>query len=249
MLRDCLPGLALCSLAAVLQLTPLSSAQEMEAVLLGNSAGRPTAMAFAPGVDDQFYVAEKGGRIFIFRNGNYVPTPFLDIRSIVHNPGESGLLGFIFDPDFQTNGYFYVAYTTNGNQGDSMLSRFSIQPGNVNAADPNSEQIIWGPITQLSSGHKAGDLEFGPDGMLYHALGDGDGGSANNLGTAQDLSDPRGKILRFDVRLPYPHIPPDNPYVNSPSADGRIWASGFRNPYRIDIDPVTGDVYVGDVGS
>ena len=160
-------------------------------------------------------------------------------------------MGFVFDPEFELNGYFYLAYTMASvtGFGGSVISRFTMMPGSVDIADPASEHIIWGPIAQQTEGHKGGDLEFGPDGMLYHALGDGDAGSAMNRPTAMDLTDPRGKILRFDVRAPYPHVPADNPYAGSATNDPHIWVSGFRNPFRIDVDPVTGDVFVGDVGA
>lgn len=223
--------------------------QGFEASLLGNTPDRPTTLGFAPGVNDRMYVATKRGRIWVFQNGSYLNPPFLDIRSQVNDGGENGLLGFVFDPDFQTNGHFYVAFTTGAGSGDSMISRFTVPQGSLNAADPNSEEIIWGPIPQQTMGHKGGDLEFGTDGMLYHSIGDGDGGSAMNLGTAQDMSDPRGKVLRFDVAAPFPHVPQNNPYVGTAGADPHIWAMGFRNPWRLEVDPQSGDVYVADVGA
>ncbi|MEL6714171.1 MAG: PQQ-dependent sugar dehydrogenase [Planctomycetota bacterium] len=93
---------------------PSASAQLMEAVRVGAAAGRPTAIEFAPGVDDQAYVATKQGRIWVFRNGTYLSTPFLAIQSIVQDAGEGGMVGFTFDPDFQNNGAFYVAYGLEG---------------------------------------------------------------------------------------------------------------------------------------
>ncbi|MEM8713741.1 MAG: PQQ-dependent sugar dehydrogenase [Planctomycetota bacterium] len=224
--------------------------QDFEPVLLGTSGGRPTVIEFAPGVDDQCYIAEKGGRIFRFRDGNYIAPPMLDIRSIVDDFGEGGLTGFVFDPEFEQNGHFYVAYNTPSTigVGDSMVSRFTMLPGSVNTADPMSETILFGPYPQETEGHKAGDIEFGPDGMLYYAIGDGDAGSANSLDTAIDLTDPRGKVLRFDVRAPFPHVPADNPFVGSATVNELIWTYGLRNPFRLDVDPVSGDVFVGDVG-
>ncbi|MEM8710065.1 MAG: PQQ-dependent sugar dehydrogenase [Planctomycetota bacterium] len=232
-------------------LTSPGFAQDVQPVLLGTVPGRPTTIEFAPGVDDQVYVAEKTGRIFRFRDGAYVPTPVLDLRNVVDDNGEGGLVGFAFDPEFETNGHFYVAMnvpSTTGT-GDSMISRFSMMPGSVNLADPASEVIIWGPILQTTPGHKGGDLEFGPDGLLYHSLGDGDAGSALNSDAAMDLANPRGKILRFDVRAPYPHVPANNPFVGSMTENEHIFVSGLRNPFRMEVDSVTGDVFVGDVGA
>jgi glucose/arabinose dehydrogenase len=239
------PGLVLSVL-----LVSSVGAQDFEPVLLGTGAGRPTAIEFAPGVDDQLYFADKQGRVFRFRDGNYVGTPVIDIRTQVDQTGEGGLLGFVFDPDFETNGYFYLSYNTYSTVGvgDSVLSRFSMVPGSVDIADPMSEHLLWS-YPQETDGHKGGDIEFGPDGMLYLSLGDGDAGSAMNLPTSMDLTDPRGSILRFDLSVPFPHVPADNPYAGSAVEDEHIWVSGFRNPFRVDVDPVTGDVFVGDVGA
>ncbi|QDV08609.1 Quinoprotein glucose dehydrogenase B precursor [Planctomycetes bacterium Poly30] len=249
----CTIALALAGFAApAFALAPaVASAQDFEPVLLGTAAGRPTAIEFAPGVDDQLYLSDKQGRVWRFRDGNYVGTPVLDIRASVDDTGEGGLIGFVFDPEFEMNGYFYLAYNMVSTTALSatVISRFTMMPGSVDIADPASEHIIKGPIPQQTEGHMGGDLEFGPDGMLYHAIGDGDAGSALNLPTAMDLSDPRGKVLRFDVRAPHPHVPADNPYAGSTTNDPHIWVSGFRNPFRLDVDPVTGDVFVGDVGA
>ncbi|MEO0661551.1 MAG: PQQ-dependent sugar dehydrogenase, partial [Planctomycetota bacterium] len=198
-------------------------------------------------VDDQAYVATKQGRIWVFRNGTYLSTPFLAIQSIVQDAGEGGMVGFTFDPDFQNNGAFYVAYGLEGTTfGDVVVARYTTLPGTDDVADPNSEEILFGPSPQFAGQHKSGDLEFGPDGMLYFAYGDSDPARIDL--PSQDLSDPRGKILRFDVSAA-PYIPADNPYVGTPGANPYIWATGFRNPWRIDLDPLTGDLYVADVGT
>ena len=80
---------------------PQGSPAGFEATLLGDAADRPTSLAFAPGEPGRLYVATKRGRIWIFENGNNTGTPFLDIRSIVNDAGEGGLLGFAFHPDYQ----------------------------------------------------------------------------------------------------------------------------------------------------
>ncbi len=222
--------------------------QSVRATLVATATDKPTIIEFAPGVTDSIYVATKEGRIWVVRNGVLQPTPALDISAQVVNVAESGLIGMVFDPDFQTNRYVYVAFNTGTQSGDSMISRFTFAPGSTDLIDPNSETIIWGPFPQGSVAHKGGDLEFGPDGMLYHGIGDGGATIFNGPEIAQDITSPKGKILRFDVRAPFPHVPQNNPLAHAPGADPHIWAVGFRNPFRIDVDPVTGDIYVGDVG-
>src|SRR4029079_16668735 len=87
--------------------------------------------------------------------------------------------------------------------------------------------------------------QFGPDGMLWYSLGDD-----NNYDLPQNGASRFGKILRLDVDRPPTYAPVDNPFVApGDTRDDWIWALGFRNPWRFSIDRLTGDLYVGDVGS
>lgn len=232
----------------VVAVPSLAAPQAARATFVATIADHPTAIEFAPGDLRRIYVATKEGRVWSVRHSLPQQTLALDISPLVRNIAESGLVGMAFDPNFQSNRHVYLAFHTGSQQGDSMISRFTFIPGSDDLIDPNSETIIWGPVPQGSSAHKGGDLEFGPDGMLYHGLGDGGTGLFSGPDIAQDLSSPKGKILRFDVRAPFPHVPQDNPLASTPGADPHIWAQGFRNPFRIDVDPATGDIYVGDVG-
>ncbi|MBK7271583.1 MAG: PQQ-dependent sugar dehydrogenase [Flavobacteriales bacterium] len=95
-----------------------------------------------------------------------------------------------------------------------------------------------------------GDLDFGPDGLLYIPLGDG-GEPGDVMNNAQDPSDPLGDIIRIDVSDPDTTytVPPTNPWANAQSDTlPEIWASGLRNPFRFGFDALTGDLWLGDVG-
>jgi len=95
--------------------------------------------------------------------------------------------------------------------------------------------------------HNGGQLQFGPDGMLY--IGMGDGGAARDPGNrAQNPGDLLGKMLRIDVDRSAPYaVPPDNPFLNNEAARPEIWALGLRNPW-FSFDRKTGDLFIGDVG-
>ncbi len=228
-------------------LTGLANAGDFTVERVALSLQRPVTVTHAPGDATRLFVAEKPGRIRFVRNGSVVNPAFLDHLAFVNDAGEGGLLGLAFHPDYENNGYFYISYTAGSGNGDSVVSRFSVSASDPDLADPASETIIWGPLPQQHQGHKAGDLHFGPDGKLYLSIGDGSvGGDPDNH--AQDLTDPRGKILRFDVDLPWPHIPTDNPFLSDPAALDEIWSLGLRNPWRFSIDSATGDMYIGDVG-
>lgn len=199
--------------------------------------------------DDRIFVVQRAGFIRIVTDSNQVaPTPFLNIQSQVNSGGsEQGLLGLAFDPDHSNNGHFYVYYTTGPGNGTSVVSRFTV--GNdPDIADPASEVVMY-TWPQPYSNHNGGDLEFGPDGMLY--IGFGDGGSANDpQNYSQRLSEPLGDMIRIQVLADGSWaVPADNPWVNvTGDTLPEIWASGLRNPWRFGFDRLTGDLWIGDVG-
>jgi glucose/arabinose dehydrogenase len=162
-----------------------------------------------------------------------------------------GLLGLVFDPDYDSNGYFYVNYNYEDLGGDKFtrVSRF-IVTGDPDTADPNSEFIVFS-IQQPGVDNNGGDLNFGPDGYLYIAMGDGeDDGDDDNR--AQNPLLLLGKVLRIDVSgttsMTNYLIPPDNPFVGDAGTLDEIWAIGVRNPWRFSFDSATGDLYLADVG-
>ncbi|MFZ0547672.1 MAG: PQQ-dependent sugar dehydrogenase [Candidatus Promineifilaceae bacterium] len=201
--------------------------------------------------DERLFVTLQDGRISVIEaDGTVQATPFLSITDRVSGGGELGLLSLTFDPDYDTNGYFYVNYThQEDSQIYSRVSRFSVS-GNPNAADPNSEFIILS-VEQPGPDNNGGDLLFGPDGYLYIGLGDGEDDQDND-NRAQDPQELLGKLLRIDTSATTSTtnylIPNDNPFVGDPGTLDEIWAMGLRNPWRFSFDSATGDLYLADVG-
>jgi glucose/arabinose dehydrogenase len=117
----------------------------------------------------------------------------------------------------------------------------------ANVADPASALAVLG-VDQPFPNHNGGQVLFGPDGYLYVMLGDG--GSAGDPGDrGQSLADLLGSILRIQpLETGGYAVPADNPFVGLPDLRPEIWSYGLRNPWRVDIDPATGDLYVADVG-
>jgi len=184
------------------------------------------------------------GQIVIYDGAQVLPAPFLDISGLVSSGGERGLLGVAFHPNYASNGFFYVNYTDAA--GDTVISRYSVS-ADANLADPTSAFILL-TIPQPFSNHNGGQLQFGPDGYLYIAVGDG-GSGGDPQDNAQNLGSFLGKILRIDVDGGVPYaIPADNPYAGIAGALEEIWASGLRNPWRFSFDRLTGDLFIGDVG-
>lgn len=195
------------------------------------------------------FVVQQGGTIRVIVNGKVRSRPFLDIRDRVVSGGEQGLLGLAFAPDYATSKRFYVYYTARGSGADTLAE---FRAASADRADAGSGRVLFA-IPDPESNHNGGQLQFGPDGLLY--VGIGDGGGANDQhgarGNGQNLGSLLGKILRIDPRAsggrPYT-IPSDNPFVGRAGARGEIYAYGLRNPWRFSFDRATGALAIADVG-
>lgn len=196
--------------------------------------------------DGRLFVVEQPGTIRILADGSLQETPFLDIRDRVGDAGfEQGLLGLAFPGDHADSGRFYVAYTDT--VGDSVLARYRVDPDDPDRALPDSEEVLL-EVSQPFPNHNGGHLAFGPDGYLYHGLGDG-GAAGDPQQQGQNPGTLLGSMLRIDVDTSEGYdIPEDNPFVGDPSGRDEVWAYGLRNPWRWSFDPATGDLYIADVG-
>jgi glucose/arabinose dehydrogenase len=210
--------------------------------------GRPLDISHAGDGSKRLFVAEQGGLVYVIEGGDVQGTPFLDIRDQVSGGGEQGLLGIAFHPDFPDDPRLFVHYTDKA--GDTVVSSFAVDPGSPDAADPDSETVIL-TVDQPYSNHNGGGLEFGPEGYLYIALGDG-GSGGDPLDSGQRLDTLLGKILRIDIDRTSAGkayaIPSSNPFAGDAGRRGEIWLYGLRNPFRFSFDRRTGDLWLGDVG-
>lgn len=207
---------------------------------------QPVFVCAPPGDLQRLFVVEKNGLIKIRLATGSVVT-FLDLNALISAGSEQGLLGMAFHPNYATNGYFYVNYTNT--TGATVIARYTVS-ANPDVANAASGLAIL-TVTRPSTSHNAGWLQFGPDGYLYIAMGDGD--FANDpAGNAQNTGLLLGKILRIDVDNPAGGlnygIPPSNPFVGAGNPRDEIWAIGVRNPFRCSFDRLTGDLWIGDVG-
>lgn len=225
----------------------------MTTVRVASGLSNPLFVTHAPEDFGRVFILEQLGRIRILKNGELLPTPFLDITSLVVTGGERGLLGLAFHPDYSKNGYFFVNYTTPTKDGvDTVVARYQVTE-NPDLANANSALTLL-RLVQPRGTHNGGWMSFGPDGYLYIATGDGGRDILPN--NAQDLTDNLlGKILRVDINSDdWPEddlrnygIPPGNPFVGL-EGDDEIWAYGMRNPWRCAFDSLTADLYITDVG-
>lgn len=220
---------------------------------------RPIILTHGGDGSNRIFVASQHGVIYSFADDDKATSSkkFLDIQDRVRyldDSNEEGFLGLAFHPKFKENGEFFVFYTPKkGEQPHTnYVSRFRVSKDHPDQADPASEEVLL-KVDHPFWNHDGGTIAFGPDGMLYIALGDGGAGN-DPFGNAQDMTSILGKILRIDVDKKEAGrnyaIPADNPFVKASEMKGRpeIWASGLRNVWRLAFDRKEGTLWAADVG-
>lgn len=190
----------------------------------------PTDVAFLP--DGRILVVQQHGAIRVIEGGTLLSDPAITLSA--GTGGDRGLLSVAADPDFSTNGYIYVLYTSS-----ALKQRISRLTMVGNTISPASELILLENPKSWSGFLNAGAVRIGPNGMLYASFGSNGEGAG-----AQDISSLEGKMVRINRDGT---IPPDNPYAGTPGARAEIYASGFRNPWRFSFGP-DGTAILGDVG-
>lgn len=203
---------------------------------------------------NRVFILEKEGQVEILNltTGLLNTAPFIDLRGVIDPSGEQGLLGMALAPDFATSGVFYVHL--NNLNGDTEIRRYRAQTANPDLADTSTADVIFTATQPAATNHKGGWIGFGPDNLLYIALGDG-GGANDPFGNGQNRNSLLAKILRIDPATDgFPAdplrdyaIPAGNPFASGGGAPETL-AWGLRNPFRASFDRATGDLYIGDVG-
>jgi len=194
----------------------------------------------------RIWVAYQDGRIEVIEDGT--PGTQLAYQLDADGSAEHGLQGIELDPDFDNNHYIYVYYTANSPEPHNRLSRLTVDPTTENTILAGSELPLL-ELPNLSDygnppWHIGGAIHFGLDGSLYVQIGE-----SQQTVASQDLESPLGKIFRVDPANGNPL--PDNPYYDAGNGitwRDYIWASGLRNPFAGDLNPITGQFLVGDVG-
>src|ERR671914_508437 len=220
---------------------PAQRGRPVRLLLLGRFES-PTYITAPPGERRRRFVVQRAGSIVVVRGRRR--STFLDIEDLVSTGGESGLLSMAFARDYPSSGRFFVYYTDN--QGFIQIDQFR-RSGDPNRADPASRRSVM-RVPHSRFNHKGGQLQVGPDGMLYAGFGDGGGGGDPDE-NAQNLGRILGKLIRIDPRPNGGYdIPSSNPFRGRGGARGEVYAYGLRNPYRFSFDRRRGHLTVGDVG-
>jgi glucose/arabinose dehydrogenase len=270
---DRLPLLAVLALLALLALPGDARADDPQlpdgfsTVTVASGLFDPTAFAYAP--DGRVLIAEKRGLVRVIHpRGSQAATTILDISDHVATGGDRGLLGIAVDPEYATNHYVYLLYTFDDHLGDSeaqktaRLTRVVINPddtvtggehvllGSTGTAPCPTPSNTVDCIPSTSNSHTIGTVRAAPDGTLWVGSGDGSDYNAMDPGALRTLDEQSlsGKILHVDREgrgLPgHPFCPGDNVLTHVCT---KLYAKGFRNPFRFSLRPGAGPV-VGDVG-
>ncbi|WP_339617622.1 discoidin domain-containing protein [uncultured Gilvimarinus sp.] len=206
-------------------------------------------MEFEISQDGRVFIASKCGALYAWDIDNGTPTQ-TDTVPNVRCVFEDGLLSVALDPNFTQNNYIYFQYTSPGSI--TRVSRFTVNPDN--SIDHNSESVVLQWITgDEAHGHMGGSMQFDMAGNLIITTGDNKaaGGYFQPAaqGTSGNTNDLRGKVLRITPTANGSYtIPAGNLFAGDALHRPEIYAMGFRNPYRLNMDPLTGCLYVGDIG-
>jgi glucose/arabinose dehydrogenase len=229
-------------------------------VTVASGLNQPIGLMSVPGDDSRLFVIGKTGVIYTLNVNNdghvktytTLPTPAIDLTSLVYPQDNRGLLGMAFPADYQTSGNVYLFTNTLATGLDlGMIVRYQRDAANPDRFAPASRQVIFSAPVGIY--HHGGCLRFGPDGFLYFSKGD-----EGNIGILQARNPGTyyGKILRLDVtRDDFPldplrnyGIPEGNPFAHTAGGLPEVWAEGLRSPWQFSFDRQTGDIWVGDVG-
>jgi cytochrome c len=232
---------------------------------------------FASHLDEpmELDIMKDGTILFVERKGaiKMYKTEKDELKTIakmdVHTKYEDGLLGLALDPDFDRNYWLYLFYSPKGDKPIQRVSRFLLLGDSLIAS---SEKVVLEiPVQRDECCHSAGSLQFGPDGLLYIALGDNTSPfntkqkyDADGFGpmderpgrspfdaqkSSANTNDLRGKILRIKPERDGSYsIPKGNLFPDGAGGRPEIYVMGCRNPFRMSIDMKRHWLYWGDVG-
>lgn len=206
------------------------------------ATGLTGATALETTGDGRVFICEQTGALRVVKGGRLLAEPVLTLP--VEADWERGLVGVTVDPAFPSAPFVYVCYVARRPAVHHRVSRFTLH-GDM--ADPASELVLLEGDDQtrlggkIPAGHQGGAVHFGPDGLLYVAIGDQTAGLP-----AQDLGTFQGKLLRIRADG---SLPEDNPFLAQAEGKYRaIWALGLRNPYTFAIRRPDGVMCINDVG-
>lgn len=187
--------------------------------------------------DGRFLVTERAGKLFLAEKGkdNLEMSGLPDIRA----RGQGGLFDVVLHPDYENNGWIYLAYSSPEGSGgtNTAVSRYKLEGTQL----VNEELIYKATPNAGTSHHYGGRIAFDEAGYLYFSIGDRGSRDQN----PQDITRDGGKIYRLNDDG---SIPSDNPFVNENDARKAVYSYGHRNPQGLRMNPKTGKIWEHEHG-
>ncbi|HKQ40328.1 MAG TPA: PQQ-dependent sugar dehydrogenase [Verrucomicrobiae bacterium] len=204
-----------------------------ETAIILPGIGQTTDIEWAPDTSKRLFLTQKDGTVRVMQNGALRPEVFAALSA--YTSSECGLIGLCFDPNFLVNHYIYFFITVSASE--QQIVRCEEVPGGA----PRFDVLLRGLPTQ-GNNHDGGGIAVGLDGKLYFSIGD----LGSGVGVNSDLSSLAAKVGRCNLD--------GSEVVFNPFHDGAgpnndyIYARGFRNPFKLSIQPTTGLVWVDATG-
>jgi hypothetical protein len=211
---------------------------------------QPVFVTAPSGDGHRIFVVERRGRVRIVTGQRTEPRSFADLRHRVIRPDgpetidQRGLFSIAFSPDYARSGLLYAYFVDR--RSHLRIDELRRDPRDADRVDPRARRTLI-DLGSVSLQHHGGQLQFGPDGLLWISTGQDD-----EPGSSHDLGSWHGKLLRIDPRpgrdgRPY-RVPVGNPFVSTAGARPETFARGLRNPWRFSFDGPSGLLLIGDVG-
>lgn len=178
-------------------------------------------------------ITEQSGDVHMIEGGRLRAEPVAGLPEALY-AGQGGMLDVAVDPDYQDNGWIYLAYSHALGEGDNRPAMTRVVRGHIRNNAWTDQQVLFEAPhdTYRTSRHHYGSrIVFDAEGRLYFSIGDRGAQSQ-----AQDLSRPNGKVHRIHRDG---SIPSDNPFVGRDDALPSIFSYGHRNPQGLAIHPET----------
>lgn len=212
-----------------------SQYHDLELHTVSKGLEHPWAIAFLP--DDRLLVTERAGRLNIIDDGEI--TRVSGVPDDLHAANQGGLLDVALHPDYTDNGWIYLTYAQQANNGDT---RTTLIRGRLEGdALTSVEQLFTQDRASVPGRHYGSRLAWLPDGTLLMSIGD----RGAEPPRAQDTLDHAGTLLRLNDDG---SVPEDNPFVDDDDYLPEIYSYGHRNIQGLIVHPETGEIWASEHG-